>query len=181
MLAVQVQFQGVQETIRHDMVTESIGWNEAQSQRMQAEASTVNAAANTMNAKTNYLNYKVNKINAVSNRITALANRRNAESNAENAISNRIAAYASQVSAGASVTNANANMINAQVNYALEPSREAANYGSIRGTGIISGAGGINLYNGNIGDTFRSIFKPNSKQRENNAKFNYTEGYLSGK
>ena len=181
MLAVQVQYQGVQETIRHDLVTESIGWNEAESQRMQAEASTINANANVMNAKTNYLNYKVNKYNAKSNRITVLANKRNAQSNAENAISNRISAYASQTAAGAAVLNARANQENADVNYALEPSREAANYGSIKGTGIISAAGGNKLFNGNIGDTFRSVFDPSPARIARNAKFNYTQGYLSGK
>lgn len=155
MLAVQVQYQAVQESIRHDLVTEDIGWNTAGSQRIMANANVMNAKANMKNAKTNAVNAVTNKYNAATNRMNAYTNRRMASA-AEN-------------QAAASLQNASANMINANVNANLEPSREFANYGSVRGvagtananehelggsaSGILSG---INTFlHTNVKDTFK--------------------------
>lgn len=66
MLQQQINYWTLRESMRHNRVSESIGWKEAESNRM-------NAVSNRMNANTNIYNAKINAINAVSNRMQANA------------------------------------------------------------------------------------------------------------
>lgn len=94
----------VDETQRHNLVTEQvaqeqnkIAWHQAESARINASASMMNAGSNRMNAETNRfnaetnrLNYYVNEKNAQTNAWNAAINAQNAATNAKNAETNRL-------------------------------------------------------------------------------------------
>lgn len=62
------QSQLTSETIRHNRVSEDIGYNQAQASQMQAVASQISAMANQANAETNKYNADTNRFDAITRR-----------------------------------------------------------------------------------------------------------------
>lgn len=121
------------ETGRHNLAVEdqalrelNLGWYNAGSQRITAEANKRNADSNARNAATNERNADINAYNAYVNWYNAESNRMNAQTNRAkldvdwfNAYSGRMTAQANQMQGYAAMQNANTNWWSAQRNYYL--------------------------------------------------------------